>query len=200
MPLVRSNSRAAEARERGTRAFLDAAEASVAEGTSYSEISIGDLAARAGFSRASFYAYFTDKRALAVAIAERFERDLGAQVDGWLAGEDGGPVRDTVERVAQVFEQRRGAALLLAEAATYDPEVRALWRALHERFEVRIGAWISRADPDAEPAAVHARAFTLAWSTQATLVEHLSGRDHVDPAVTEALAQQWSAGLGTAGG
>ncbi|MCK9249975.1 MAG: TetR/AcrR family transcriptional regulator [Solirubrobacteraceae bacterium] len=197
MPLVRTTSQAAEARERGSVAFLDAAESWVGEGVSYSDVGIADLAARAGFSRARFYAYFDDKRALAVAVADRFAVELGEEVDDWLAGADAGPVRERLERVGGVFARRRGALLLVAEAATYDPDIRARWKALHRRFEVRITDWVARADPSAGPAAAAARAFVLTWSTQASLVEHLADRRDVDPVILDALAVLWE---GTVGG
>ncbi|WP_026910313.1 TetR/AcrR family transcriptional regulator [Patulibacter minatonensis] len=195
MPLARTTSKAAEARRQGHAAFLDAAERAVAEGESYSDVSIAGLATSAGFSRASFYAYFTDKRALAVAVAERFEQDLGERVDDWLDGDDIATVRPTIDGVAAVFGRHRGAVLLLAEAATYDPEIRERWKALHARFEQRIAAWIERATPGTPKATAKARAFALAWSTQAVLVEHLADRERVAPAIVDALAAQWEAGL-----
>ncbi len=64
MPLVHSTARNREARARGEAALLAAVEELVAGGTPYSELGIGQIAKAAGFSRATFYAYFTDKRDL----------------------------------------------------------------------------------------------------------------------------------------
>jgi len=194
---VRTTSKAAEARERGRAAFLDAAERLVAAGASYSDVAIGELAAEAGFSRASFYAYFSDKRALAEAVAERFAVDLAAEVGDWLAGE-GTDVRDTVLRAAGVFERHRGAVLLVSEAAAYDPEIRERWRAVHARFEQRIGEWIARHRPGLPPGVVAARAFALTWSTQAVLVEHLSRTEAVDASVASAVTLLWGSALDAA--
>ncbi|MDX8151613.1 TetR/AcrR family transcriptional regulator [Patulibacter brassicae] len=194
MPLVRTTSKAAEAKERGRAAFLDAAERLVGAGASYSEVAIGALAAEAGFSRASFYAYFSDKRALADGVVDRFGAELGERVDDWLGGIDTDPGA-TIADTAEVFERHRGAVLLAAEAASYDPEIRDRWRLLHARFEERIGGWIARHRPGIPEDAVRARAFALAWSTQSVLVEHLTRATTIDPQVVGAVSALWRGAL-----
>lgn len=194
VPLVRSTSKAVEAKERGRVAFLDAAERLVADGASYSEVAIGQLATEAGFSRASFYAYFSDKRALAEAVVDRFGVELGERVDGWLGGLDTDP-DETIAGTAEVFERHRGAVLLAAETASYDSEIRERWRALHGRFEQRIAGWIARHRADLPASAVAARAFALTWSTQAVLVEHLSRSAVVDREVVGGVAALWRGAL-----
>lgn len=195
MPLVRATSSSAAARARGHAAFLDAAEALVAGGVRFADVSVAALAAEAGFSRASFYLYFSDKRALAVAVAGRFQTDLQASVGGWLRGEDGGELRDALRRTLTTFSRHRGAVLLLAEASAYDEELAAVWRGLHAVFEQLVVARLRRDLTGIGKAEAEARAFTLVWSTQAVVVEHLrSGR--VRPGtLTEALDRLWQAGL-----
>src|SRR5262249_51863520 len=118
MALARTT-RTTAVKARRETAYLDAAEALVDEGARYADVAIAEIAERAGFSRASFYAYFSDKRALAIKIAERFREQLSEQVGGWLRGDDPGELSDALARAIKTFEERRGAVLLLAEAAAY---------------------------------------------------------------------------------
>lgn len=196
MPLVRTTSSAADARRRGLTAFLDAAEALVAEGARYADLAVGGLAERAGFSRASFYAYFSDKRALAVAVGERFREHLEAEVGDWLRGTDDGTLADALRGTLQTFARHRGAVLLLAEASAYDAELAAFWRDLHGTFEELVRARLSQDHPEVADQDAAARAFTLAWATQAVVVEHLAAGRVDDDALVAALDRLWRAGLG----
>lgn len=196
MPLVRQTPHLDRVRERGEAAFLDAAAALVDEGTTYSELSIATLSKRAGFSRPTFYAYFTDKRALAAAVGRRFEASLGDGVDGWLLGQEDATLAEAIGRTVRTFRDQRGAVLLLAEAATYDAEIRALWVAVHEHF-ARLVRDRLRRDVTDDGATVAARASMLVWGTQATIVEHLRAAPAPDGALVDALVVMWDAGLRT---
>lgn len=195
MPLVRQTPHLDRVRERGEAAFMDAAAALVDEGTTYSELSIATLSRRAGFSRPTFYAYFTDKRALAAAIGRRFESSLGDGVDAWLLGREDVTLAEAMARTARTFREQRGAVLLIAEAATYDAEIRALWVAIHEHFARLVRERLTR-DVTDEPDVVAARASMLVWGTQATIVEHLRSAPSTHDALVAALVVMWDAALG----
>lgn len=136
MPLVRPTAATAGVRERNEASILDAAEGLVAEGTTYADLSVAMIGARAGLSRATFYKYFSDKRALAVAIGRRAEGALSARIDAWLDGDEEIAAREVIERSVAVFVEHRGAVLLLTEAATYDPEIRELWSGVDRKSVV----------------------------------------------------------------
>lgn len=199
VPLVRQTPHLDRVRERGEAAFLDAAAALVDEGVTYSELSIATLAKRAGFSRPTFYAYFTDKRALASAVGRRFEASLGDGVDAWLLGQEDVTLTEALDRTVRTFRDQRGAVLLIAEAATYDAEIRVLWAAIHEHFGRLVRERLRR-DVTDDPDVIAARASMLVWGTQATVVEHLRSAATSDDALVDALVVMWDAALGTPAG
>jgi AcrR family transcriptional regulator len=193
MALTRTTKRAVAAREQGEAALLDAAEALVCEGAPYGDVSVASIASGAGFSRATFYAYFSDKRALALALGERLAAALEAQSWGWLR-EGQGDVRATLEAVAAVFADHEGTVRVLSEAATYDEAVAAQWRALHERFEELATARVREGAPGLDEAAVAARAYVLVWTTERCLTEHIAEGGRVDrDALLDALVDVWDA-------
>jgi AcrR family transcriptional regulator len=194
-PLARRTQHADDARLRGEAALLDAAEALVAEGTPLGDLGIETIASRAGYSRATFYAYFPDKRALVLKLGERMVHDLEQAADGWLR-EGRGQLRDTLEAVLAVFERHRGGVAAIVESATYDNEVAAFWRDLHERFLITARDRIRKAQPRPTPAQAEARAFVLVWSTERCLTEHLAAPRVREGALLDALELQWTAALG----
>lgn len=195
MPLARSTAHLDRVRERGETAYLQAAEDLVDEGTTYSELSIATLSQRAGFSRPTFYSYFTDKRALAAAVGRRFEESLGDGVDGWLLGREDVTLHEALTRTVASFVEHRGAVLLVAEAATYDPEIRALWAAIHEHFAGLVRDRMRRAGLTLADDAIAARASMLVWGTEATIVEHLRSAPSTVGALIDALALMWDAAM-----
>jgi AcrR family transcriptional regulator len=160
-------------------ALLDAATELLEEGAPFGDISIEAIARRAGFSRATFYAYFRDKRDLLVQLAERGEQELYIRTAAWLeAGV--GDLRETVAAVLDVLRTHRAVFGALVEAATYDEEVARLWRDLHARFAEVARDRILRELPAVGVPAAEARAFALVWMTERVLYEHL-----VEPRVDE---------------
>ncbi len=186
--LSRRTTRALEQRQRGEAALLAAAEALVAEGAAFGDLSVDAIAKRAGFSRATFYAYFTDKRALVLALGERFGADLEETAGPFLRGEDV-DVRGTLRAVLATFSAHTGTVRALVEAATYDDEAAALWRGLHNRFRLQLrGRLLDNGVPEA---AVDAQTFVLIWSTERCVTEHLAAPETGDDAFVEALASIW---------
>lgn len=196
MPLVRTTDRARDARARGEAAFLGAAEELVAGGARYADLPITEIAARAGFSRASFYAYFSDKRALAMAVGRRFRDDLESDLGRWVADSaEGGGLPAVLGEALAVFERHRGAVLLLAEAAAYDPDVGAFRRDFHERFERRVTGLIAVTAPAVSAQEAAIRAFTLVRATQSVVVEYLAADRFEREQVVGSLALIWQATL-----
>lgn len=180
--------RAAEQRERGRAALLAAADALVAEGTPYGELAVDAIAKRAGFSRATFYAYFPDKRALVLALGEDFGAALQAQAAPFLAGETV-DVQEALRGVLATFKAHVGSVRALVEAATYDEQAGALWRGLHERFRLQARERLL-ADGVAKKV-VDAQAFVLVWSIERCITEHLAAPVTDDETFVAALASIW---------
>jgi TetR/AcrR family transcriptional regulator, ethionamide resistance regulator len=176
------------------RALLDAATELLEEGAPFGDLSVEAIARRAGFSRATFYAHFRDKRALLFQLAERIEHELYAQTAAWLeAGV--GDLRETIAAVLEVLRRRRAVFGALVEAATYDEEVARLWRDLHARFAEVARDRILRDQPGVGVEAAEARAFALVWMTERVLFEHVVEPRVDEEALLEAVAQLAEAGL-----
>jgi AcrR family transcriptional regulator len=187
-------SRSSDVEPAAQRALLDAAIDLLEEGTPFGDISVEAIARRAGFSRATFYAYFRDKRALLFALAEHGEQELYARTAAWLeAGV--GDLRETIAAVLDVLREQRAVFGALVEAATYDEEVARLWRDLHARFAEVARDRILREQPHVDAAAADARAFTLVWMTERVLYEHVVEPRVPEEALLDAVARLAAAAL-----
>jgi len=191
-PLTRRTAYAAEQRRRGEAALLAAAEELVAAGTPFSDLSVDTISKHAGFSRATFYAYFTDKRALAIALGERLGAALQDATSEFLEG-DSADLRQTLEGALAIFSAHAGTVRTLVEASAYDAEVATFWRALHERFGAQARDRITAARPDLDAATVAARAFVLIWTVERCLTEHLAAPQVEEAALFDALELVWRA-------
>jgi AcrR family transcriptional regulator len=159
--------------------ILDATEALLAEGESFTALGIGRIADHAGVSRSSFYLHFPDKTALLLRMTETATSTLFAAAEGWV----GDPDHDLAGLVAtceqMVAEYRRHAPLLtaFAEVAGYEPVVDAFWRdriaafiaMLERRMRRDRDAGLLPADLDAATAAQF-----LAWGVERTVAQHVS--------------------------
>jgi AcrR family transcriptional regulator len=189
-PLTRRTEYAAEQRRRGEAALLAAAEALVAEGLPFSDLSVDAIAKQAGFSRATFYAYFTDKRALVMALGEGLAQALEEPAGGFLR--DGSTsLRETLEGAVEIFAGHQGAVRALVETSTYDDEVAELWRGLHERFAALARERMRERHPELGRAAIKARAYVLMWSTERCITEHLAAPQVSGDSLLDALEIVW---------
>ena len=131
MPVLSKGSESAERRREAQAAFLLAAEALLADGHPYAELSVEQISAAAGRSRTAFYLYFRDKRELLMRLTEAVAATLYDEADRWWSGDDGR--RDLRTALADVLGTYREHADLLravVEASAYDEEVAEFWRAL----------------------------------------------------------------------
>ncbi|WP_354698925.1 HTH-type transcriptional regulator EthR [Paraconexibacter sp. AEG42_29] len=194
-PLARRSTHVAEKRRLGAASLLDAAEALVAAGAPFGELSIDAIAKQAGFSRATFYAYFADKRALALALGERLAAELARGTEPWLR--DGtGDVRGTLGELLRTFAAHQGAVRALVEGATYDEDVAALWRRVHEGFRVLARDRLLASNPRITADEADARAYVLVWSTERSITEHLAWPTLAEDALLDALVHVWRGALG----
>ena len=175
-----------------------ATEALLAEGASFSELPIEQIATRAGISRPAFYSYFRDKRELLMRLTEGVAEELYGEAERWWAGEDEDGAAELAGALAQIVAiYRRHPALLRAivEAAAYDPEVAAYWRALVGRFVAATSARIERqqaagaVDPALPAGSI---AFGLCWMTERAAYEHLvQDGDLEDAGLVDGLLAIW---------
>jgi TetR/AcrR family transcriptional regulator, ethionamide resistance regulator len=186
-------------RREDVRARLVRAMVELADGASFSDLTVDEVARRAGISRSAFYFYFQDKHDLLTAAAEEVVEDLYREADRWWHGE-GDPearVREALTGVATLY-QRHGRLLGIAvEVSTYDPEVGALWRALVERFveatvehvrEEQAAGRVGPLDP-------RATAEPLVWMSERCLWLFLASGERSAASVVDQLAPVWIAAI-----
>ena len=161
------------------------------------ELTIDEVMDRTGLSRPSFYVYFRDRHDLVARLAREISGELFAMAERWLKG-TGDPLDDAraaLDGVVVVYAQHGVVMRALADAASEDEEMEALYRSLidgfiqatakHIREEMRAGR-AEADDPDRTAAA-------LVWMNERYLTETLAREPVDDPAkVAEALLGIWT--------
>ena len=110
--------------------IAEATVALLAEGRAFAELSIGQIATRAGISRSAFYNHYADKRELIVSLAEHYSAQLVEHVTTQLAGPVMTPeeaIRAMLRIAARGYIEQPHLSRALFEAASYDPVVRSWW-------------------------------------------------------------------------
>jgi AcrR family transcriptional regulator len=191
MPVLSKGSESAERRRDAEAAFLLAAEALLADGHPYAELSVEQISAAAGRSRTAFYLYFRDKRELLMRLTEAVAATLYDEADRWWSGDDGR--RDLRTALADVLGTYREHADLLravVEASAYDEEVAEFWRALVGRFADATERRLVAEGQEAGPAA--AKALALTWMVERVSYQQIvRGASVDDPQLVDALVEIW---------
>lgn len=181
-PVTRRETRRQEIKQR----LLDAIEHLTADGESYATVSVDRLAAHAGISRATFYLYFSEKKALLNAWLEDVRGHLNEVLAAWPEVVGADVTRHDVElglrRLATVY--RAHATLIEAvyneaarDSGTRDVLERLVWDSIAAlRVQIERGQQEGCMDPALLPGETAA---WLIWSLQSGL------RDLVAPS-TEA--------------
>jgi TetR/AcrR family transcriptional regulator, ethionamide resistance regulator len=112
----------------------------------FKDVTVDELARRAGLSRTAFYFYYPDKNEVLKEAANDVAAELYAEADRWWHGE--GPpvqlVREALEGIAGVFTTHADMLRAAVEATTYDPEFRAFYESLIQRFVNATAAHLRR--------------------------------------------------------
>jgi AcrR family transcriptional regulator len=180
--------------------LLSAAEALLAE-KPFAEVSVGEVAARAGISRPTFYFYFDTKHSLLAALLERVMHDkLEIALRGFGTTEvDPAPQQTFARNYAEIltlWREHSAVVLAASDAMTSDAELRAVYSGLMDLFIRPATAWIEQQRaagraPAGTDAAVLAA--TLVWMSERNLYSALLG---MEPQVPDeqrvaALAEVW---------
>ncbi len=153
-----------ERREQIERQLLDATDRLMADGTSFTELSVDRLATEAGISRASFYIYFEDKGDLLRRLARQVFGDLTEDAAQWwtVAGRrDPADIRSAMTRIIASYRRHQPVLIALNEMAGYDAAVgetyRELLTGIGEQFAGVIAAGQDRRIHPGHPARGHHR-------------------------------------------
>ena len=102
----------------------------------FKDVTVDELAKRAGLSRTAFYFYYPDKNEVLKEAAAAVAGEVYAEADRWWHGE-GRPedlVRAALDGIAGVFCDHADMLRAAVEATTYDPEFRVFYEGLIQRF------------------------------------------------------------------
>lgn len=175
----------------GNDDFVSATVSLLAEGSSYADLSIGQIAERAGRTRTAFYFYFRDKRDLLVKATEHIVTGLYDEADRWWSG-DGGreDLSIALRNILTTYRDQASLLRAVVEASTYDEEIGSFWRAVVGRF---IEATEGRLTADGrDPGQAHAKAFVLVWMTERACYQQVVRGGRLDDnALVEALVEVW---------
>lgn len=176
-------------------ALLDASRELIDDRGAFASLSVAEIAATAGVSRPTFYAYFRDKRDVVLALGHEMQDDLRRVADPWLRGGTG-VLRETLEAVLAGFRDHHAAVAAIVEAATYDPEVAAFWRAFHQWFVESGTRRALAANPNKTPEEATAAAYALVWMTERSFTEHLVAPQVSDASLISAIEHLWQSVVG----
>jgi AcrR family transcriptional regulator len=171
-----------ERREQIERQLLDATERLMADGASFTELSVDRLATEAGISRASFYIYFQDKGDLLSRLTGQVFADLANAADLWWSvsrRRDPADVRAAMDGLVASYRRHQPLLVALSEMAAYDPLVGTTYREILTAIAGRLAAVIEEGQADGfirpELSAATA-ASTLTWMAERTCQQNLPGR------------------------
>jgi TetR/AcrR family transcriptional regulator, ethionamide resistance regulator len=187
--LSKANAGTSERRREAEQGLLAATEALLDGGSSYAELSVEQIASRAGRPRTAFYLYFRDKRELLMRLTQDVAEVLYQEADRWWSGTRGREdVRPALADILRTWAEHASLLGAVVEASTYDEEIGAFWRGLVGRF---IDATERRLVADGEePGAAAAKAFVLCWMANHACYQQIArGESLDDPALLDALTE-----------
>src|SRR5215218_4132514 len=112
----------------------------------FRELTVDDLMAATSQSRTAFYRHFTDRQDLLVHLIRDLNEELWEMSAGWLRG-SGDPLaegRESLQRLADVYAAHGPLLRAIAEAASHDADVEAVYRNLVQGFVDATAARIRR--------------------------------------------------------
>jgi AcrR family transcriptional regulator len=176
--------------------LLEATERLMAEGASFTELSVDRLATEAGISRASFYIYFEDKGHLLRRLAGQVFDDLAGAAERWWGvsrRRDPADVLAAMTGLVATYRRHQPLLVALSEMAAYDPRVGATYRHILTGIAARLAAVIEEGQDDGfirrELSAATA-ASALTWMAERTCQQNLPGSpESEDQKLAETLTQ-----------
>ncbi|MGU3499750.1 TetR/AcrR family transcriptional regulator [Mycobacterium sp. C31M] len=115
-----------ERREQIERQLLDATDRLMADGASFTELSVDRLSTEAGISRASFYIYFEDKGDLLRRLARQVFGDLTDDAAQWwtvASRRNPADIHAAMTRLIASYRHHQPVLIALNEMAAYDDQV-----------------------------------------------------------------------------
>ena len=178
-----------------------AATARLLERTAFNDISVAQILDEANVSRATFYFYFSSKFTVLSGLLENAMNDIYVTVQPFLARSPEIPPEDALKRslrnVTRAWHRHRPVLQAVTHHWHSDPELKALWLRIVERFVTAGAAEIERERAAGEiTSTVPARtlASILFWGTERVLYIAGLGIEQTLPdeeAAVEPLVNLW---------
>ena len=168
-----------ERREQIERQLLDATERLMADGASFTELSVDRLASEAGISRASFYIYFEDKGSLLRRLAGQVFDDLASAAERWWRvsrHRDSADVLAAMTGLIASYRRHQPLLIALGEMAGYDAAVGATYREILGAIAARLAVVIQGGQDDGyirRELQADVAASTLTWMVERTCQQNL---------------------------
>jgi AcrR family transcriptional regulator len=132
--------------DRREQALLDSFEALLGE-HSFAEVSVDQIALRAGVSRTAFYFYFPNKAAALASIIDRSAMDIWRVPDSYLTGE-GDPAVELEQVVRATVDTWVAQGKVLSAALELAGSDEQFWQVWREQLEGFIEAAAARIERD----------------------------------------------------
>ncbi|MGN7780915.1 TetR/AcrR family transcriptional regulator [Mycolicibacterium sp. 22603] len=185
-----------ERREQIERQLLEATDRLMADGASFTELSVDKLATEAGISRASFYIYFEDKGDLLRRLATQVFGDLTADAAQWwvvASRRDPADIHASITRLIGSYRTHQPVLVALSEMAAYDAQVGDTYRELLTGIAAQFTAVIEEGQADG---AIRANllpgptASSLVWMVERACQQNLPNQPlEYDPQLATALTE-----------
>ncbi|TCP56899.1 TetR family transcriptional regulator [Tamaricihabitans halophyticus] len=168
--------------------LLDAAERTFCR-LGYARTTIGELAADAGVTRPTIYAYFQSKDAVFAALADRIRQEFLTLQEEADTSSPAGIARSTLTAFLDTHVRHFGMLTILAHQAIVDPAMRELRAEIHGRATRRHTRFIERlvAQGHANPAIQPALVSEVVTGVVARFAEQAADDPRKQPALAEAL-------------
>jgi AcrR family transcriptional regulator len=167
--------------------------------SSFHDLTVDEIARRAGLTRSAFYFYFADRQELLATVTEEVGDQLYREADRWWHGK-GEPevlVRTALEAVVGVYGQHARVLRVATEVSGYDEGFRQVWRALVERFVRATAEHLHREQQAGRVTHLTPReaAESLVWMTERSCYIYLGSQERTAADLVESLTAVWIAAL-----
>lgn len=168
-----------ERRQQIERDLLDATDRLMADGASFTELSVDRLATEAGISRASFYIYFEDKGHLLRRLATQVFGELAEAAGRWWQvadRRDPSDVHAAMSGIIASYRRHQPVLVALNEMAGYDAAVRDTYGELLAGITDQVARVITEGQADGSirrALPVAATASSLTWMVERSCHQNL---------------------------
>jgi AcrR family transcriptional regulator len=177
-------------------ALLGAVDRLLAQGRSYTGLTVGTIADEAGVSRSAFYAAFADTAALAVRLIDVRTAELVDRARAWIESDgDRATLAPMVRELLAGFRRHADVLRTRQELGGTDAVVRGYWVGRLEGIADVLAHRLRRPDRDGTALDPAVTASWIVWGTERTLTIHIQTRpERSDDEVADGVAAAiWSA-------